>query len=293
MGAKLPLRAARWSDRRATRQRKQLDPRMNQVIRFDPTACRFPPPRIPILPGASIRAWRQRRTPAAQPRGEASWRHVHFKRARYALRAAYQLAGVGPGTAVLVPSYHCRTMLDAAVDLGAELRFYRVDAALHPDVDDITRCVASAARPVRAVLLTHYFGFAQDAGVFAALCRRHGVELIEDCSHAMVLDPALSANAWCEDGIGQTGSIGVSSPYKFLPGIDGGLLWFDRGRSLEGVMQRPGWIEESRALIALASELRQGARRESSVAPVAPVPVPADVLPAEQGVEVIESGDGL
>ena len=66
------------------------------VQRFDPTPCNFPPPRVPVLPplrGARLQ-WAANRLPTEVR---------HFSRGRYALLAAYRLAGVGPSGALLAP----------------------------------------------------------------------------------------------------------------------------------------------------------------------------------------------
>ena len=73
---------------------------------FDPSACGFPKPRIPLLPtGLSCLSLK---APAPWSPAE-SFRH--FTHGRYALREAYRLAGIGPGSALLAPAYHCRTCL--------------------------------------------------------------------------------------------------------------------------------------------------------------------------------------
>lgn len=93
---------------------------------YDPSPCSFPEPKIPLLPTFD---WA---TVGSSARGEFVGVGDHrnsrsYKRGRYALFDAYRLCGVGPEGSLLAPAYHCRTMLDPAVRLGAELALYELD----------------------------------------------------------------------------------------------------------------------------------------------------------------------
>ena len=93
--------------------------------RFDPTPCAFPPPRVPVLAPLGARSLVLRANALSD---RVRW----YRRGRYALAEAYRLAGAGPGGAVLAPAYHCRTMLDPAIALGAPVLFYEVGPDLAP-----------------------------------------------------------------------------------------------------------------------------------------------------------------
>jgi dTDP-4-amino-4,6-dideoxygalactose transaminase len=183
---------------------------------FDPTDCAFPAPRVALLPvfdrdafgSATGRAYR--RVGAGRPQR-------CYTRGRYALADAYRLCGVGPEGGLLAPAYHCRTMIDPAISLGAPLQLYPLDERLVPDLQALQRLLAQAARPVRALLLTHYFGIPQQVAPVKALCDEHGVALIEDCSHAL-FNPAGA------ERVGAHGRYAIASPYKLLPCEEGGLL---------------------------------------------------------------------
>jgi dTDP-4-amino-4,6-dideoxygalactose transaminase len=162
----------------------------------------------------------------------------HFARGRYALKAAYALCGVGPDGALLAPAYHCRTMLDPAVRLRANVILYPLSAGLEPDLPALRRLVQSAGTPVRALLFTHYFGIPRDIAPVAAMCGELGISLIEDCSHALV--PNVEAAA----AIGRTGRYAVSSPYKFFPCPDGGLLWSNGGAELPPEGTKPASVKD-------------------------------------------------
>lgn len=183
---------------------------------YDPSPCSFPEPKVPLLPtfdGATLGgAGRSDFVVVGDRRVNRS-----YKRGRYALLDAYRLCGVGPEGALLAPAYHCRTMLDGAVRLGAELALYELDVHLAPRIDSLRALLLQTYKPVRAMLLTHYFGFAQDAAALCRFCDEHGIALIEDCSHALL-------NLRGHERLGQHGRYSIASPYKLLPCEEGGLL---------------------------------------------------------------------
>lgn len=196
-----------------------------EYVLFDGAPFDFPPALLPVMPPFRLAALRwgadtRRATPAWAAGGR------HYGRARYALRDAYRMSGVGPAGALLAPAYHCRTMLDPALALGAPVRLYAVDESLRPDLGDIARQLERTDQPVKAVLVTHYFGFAYDLRELAALCRARDVALVEDCAQSMPL-------ATPSNGMGVTGRWCVASPWKFFPCEDGGVLWSGTGQTLD------------------------------------------------------------
>ncbi len=169
-------------------------------------------------------------------RAKSSWtstRHFrHFTRARYALREAYRLAGVGAGTGLLAPSYHCRTMLDPALALGGGVALYPLHRDLSPDLSSIQQIEAAAGIPIKAILATHYFGFTQDFGALRRWAQQRGITVVEDCSHALLCEEFRA------EGTGVSGDFVASSPYKFLPSPDGGLLYASDAQRLAGITTR-------------------------------------------------------
>ncbi|MEW6513534.1 MAG: DegT/DnrJ/EryC1/StrS family aminotransferase [Pseudomonadota bacterium] len=205
---------------------------------FDPSACGFPKPRVPLLPigldGLSL---------AAGSRWAPPDHFRHFSRGRYALREAYRLAGIGPGSALLAPAYHCRTMLDPALALGGDVRLYPLHRDLSPDLVALDTMADQTLTPVKALLATHFFGIPQDISSLAAWCARRGITLIEDGSHAFFCEHHRPA------GIGDHGEFVVSSPYKFLPSPDGGLLYTrDAGRLKSLSTRAPSLFNELRGM---------------------------------------------
>jgi hypothetical protein len=205
---------------------------------FDPSPCGFPKPRVPLLPTgfdgvslSSVEPW----VPAES--------FCHFARGRYALREAYRLSGIGPGSALLAPSYHCRTMLDPALALGGDVFLYPLSPDLAPDLAALDTLADQSPAPVRALLATHFFGIPQDFSALAVWCAGRGITLIEDASHALFNEHHRPT------GIGGLGEFVVSSPYKFLPSPDGGLLYARDAGCLKNLsMRAPSLLDELRGI---------------------------------------------
>lgn len=192
------------------------------------------------------------------------------------------MAGVGPNQMLLAPAYHCRTMLDPATALGADIKLYPLLPDLAPDLGAIERLLARHRRDgPHALLATHYFGIPQDFTELAALCRTHRTTLIEDCSHAMVLDPALTGTADLAGRIGTYADLGISSPYKFLPSQDGGLLWCNAAsQGPPPQLTPPPASLARRAAFALLRELVS--RNPDVLTPIAPSSLPIETKAIER-----------
>lgn len=213
-----------------------------RAYRFDPGEATMPVPRVPALPGLGSPLLYQLLSRAADPSlGTGAVRS--YTRSRYALTDALRLCGVGPGSAVLVPAYHCLTMVDPCVRLGAQTLLYPLTPALAPEPDSLDALHAASPHPVRAMLLTHYFGLRKDAATWARWAQQRGIALIEDCSHCM---PALRS-----EGLGRDGRFSIWSPYKFYPITDGGELFAANGEELARLPRprAPGVKATLRALL--------------------------------------------
>lgn len=121
------------------------------------------------------------------------------------------------GSTVLCPSYNCGHELEPMLRLGLRVECYRVDASLSIDLDDIERRMTP---DVRAVLVTHFFGFGQTLEPLRALCDRRGVFLIEDCAHAFLSDNP-------NGNLGRVGDVAIYSVRKSLPLPNGGAIVFN------------------------------------------------------------------
>ena len=219
-----------------------------QYQRFDPAGCDFPQPRVPVLPTLS----RHSLTFGARARVHdqaVEFSELSYARGRYALTDAYRHCGVAAGTAVLIPAYHCRTMLDPAIALGAEVALYPMRGDLAPDLAGIKACLAACQHPVKAMLVTHYFGFVQKLDALLEFCSNHDVALIEDCCHCF---PTMASTM----APGRLGRCSVWSPYKFHPCEDGGTLHAKLGSRIAPL---PSPISSFRGELAALARMLQRA----------------------------------
>jgi len=208
---------------------------------FNPAGYDFPRPRAPVLPTLRLRSLRFcAQTDAVELVTSANVKL--YSRGRYAMTEAYRLSGVGLGSTLMAPAYHCRTMLDPAIRLGAKVALYPVRADLQPDLDGVLACLRACSHPPAALVLTHYFGFEQPLDAIVAFCQSHGIVLIEDCSHCLFLPGKAT-------GVGLRGRYCISSPYKFFPIEDGGVLWANQGAELTPQKNAPpGVVLEFKAV---------------------------------------------
>jgi hypothetical protein len=158
---------------------------------------------------------------------------------RAAIALALRDLKIGRGDRVLVPTYHCPTMIAPVVATGAYPLFFPIDSAGTPRIDlianlDLTR--------VRAMIAAHYFGIPQPMAKMRAFCDQRGFALIEDCAHAMFGQA---------DGrpIGSWGDYAIASLTKFLPTADGGCLVFARRPDREPEVPRRSATDELRSVV--------------------------------------------
>lgn len=163
----------------------------------------FAIPRTPLFgwDWISLRSSRQ----GFRPFGVEGGQFVGSGRA--AIYWALELAGVGRGDAVLVPTYHCPTVVAPVVQIGATPVFYPLVAAGIPDVYSLDRL---ATRNVRAMIVPQLFGLPRDLLEIRKWCDSFGVSMIEDCAHTL-FGKAGSRH------VGQWGDYATASLAKFLP----------------------------------------------------------------------------
>jgi perosamine synthetase len=98
------------------------------------------------------------------------------------LHSAYFAAGARPGTEVIVPSYTFFASAAPILQCGATPVFCDVDPeTLTADPRDVERRIT---KRTKAICVVHMWGNPAPMDRLAEIARRHGVALIEDCSHA-------------------------------------------------------------------------------------------------------------
>ncbi|HET9253174.1 MAG TPA: DegT/DnrJ/EryC1/StrS family aminotransferase [Candidatus Eisenbacteria bacterium] len=182
----------------------------------------YPAPRIPLFPVLSSRTFGAS-GPGAPSVLDSKW-VLPLTYGRMAIALALRELGVTPGDRVLLPSYHCLSMVDPVLHAGAEPVFYRLHRDGSVNLDDVRSRIGPRTR---ALVVVHYFGFPQDMEAVCALCADSRLPLIEDCAHAMF-------GSFRGSALGSFGDYAVASPMKFYPILDGGLLTSAR-RPLDGI----------------------------------------------------------
>jgi len=169
---------------------------------------------VPEWPPMSPALWLPSRGRAALPFPFSAKRRVYGFRARNLIHNLLRTLGFGPSDHVLVPDYHHGSEVAAIRAAGASVDYYPIRSDLTPDMG-MLRC--KLERRPRALLLTHYLGWAQPVEEVKRMCRERGVLLIEDC--------ALSLLSHATGGpLGSFGDYAVFCLYKTLPVPNGALL---------------------------------------------------------------------
>jgi dTDP-4-amino-4,6-dideoxygalactose transaminase len=101
-----------------------------------------------------------------------------------ALHLSYLALGIGEGDEVIQPALNFVAAANTTVAVGATPVFADIVSLDEPTIDP--RAVARLMTPrTRAVVAMHYGGYPARMAELLALCRQHGVALIEDACHAV------------------------------------------------------------------------------------------------------------
>lgn len=177
------------------------------------SAADFPPAHIPTHPVLSFGAFMPRlgpRVPSVLDAGE----HRLLTSGRVAIAQALREMNIGPGDSVLVPAYHCASMVEPVVWAGATPVFYRVRPDTSVDLDD---AAAKITASTKLILAANYFGFPQDLSAIRAFSDAHGLLMLEDCAHCFLGQHKGRP-------VGSYGDYAIASSMKFFPMYEGGAL---------------------------------------------------------------------
>ncbi len=133
---------------------------------------------------------------------------------------ALKAAGVQPGDAVLSNCFTLAPVPGAIAHAGARPVLVDVSDDLTIDLEDLDRKAEGSG--ARTLLLSHMRGHICDMHALTEICRRRGVQVIEDCAHTM-------GAAWDGKPTGTWGRAGCFSlqSYKHANSGEGGLLATD------------------------------------------------------------------
>ena len=208
----------------------------------------YPRSHIPTHPILSFRAFLRGRGAAVrsvldvgQPRLVTS--------GRVAIALALRQMGIGPGDKVLVPAYHCASMIEPVVWSGATPVFYRVRPDTSVDLDDVAGKIDGSTK---LILAANYFGFPQDLTAIRRFCDEHQLLMLEDCAHCFLGEHKGQP-------VGSFGDYAIASSMKFFPIYEGGALVSAR-HDLRSLSLQSGGVgfEAKSALNALENSFEYG-----------------------------------
>lgn len=147
-----------------------------------------------------------------------------FGYGRTALKAGLISSNISVGKKILVPNYICNEALQPFNELGIGIKYYSVNEDLSPNWDSIKKILSN---DVVSILMVHYFGIPQQIDQFIRFSKENNLLLIEDNSHGY-------GSLYSGKLLGTLGDIGISSPRKSFPILNGGVLFLNNGNKVIG-----------------------------------------------------------
>ncbi|MFQ5535281.1 MAG: DegT/DnrJ/EryC1/StrS family aminotransferase [Sphingomonadales bacterium] len=208
----------------------------------DPNIARIgrpiPVPDVPVEPVLSLASF-FKNGPLTLPSVLDVGSALHLPSGRHAIARALEAMGLGAGDKVLLPAFHCASMVEPLAWTDSEPVFYRIQNDLSVDLADITSKIDDHCR---VLMVTHYFGFPQDMGKIRDFCDKRGLKLLEDCAHSFF--------GRIEDQPpGSFGDYAIASPRKFFPMLEGGCLLSSDHPVDSFRLRRRGITETARELL--------------------------------------------
>lgn len=173
----------------------------------------FPKPRIPTSPVLSYTSFsgdKDQHVLSVLDAGSAKF----VTSGTIAIALALQQMKIGKNDKVLLPAYHCISMVEPVVQARATPVFYKINADTSVDLDDVQARLDSSTK---LLLVTHYFGFHQDLSKLRFFCDKHNIFMLEDCAHAFF-------GEYKGKPLGSFGDYAIASTMKFFPTSEGGCL---------------------------------------------------------------------
>ncbi len=117
---------------------------------------------------------------------------------------------------VLLPAFHCPSVVDPVLHAGFEVRYYGITEHLGVDEGDLLRKVGE---DTAAVLFIRYFGMGAISPALVAAVRAAGAKVLSDCSHSFLSDSPLAL-------AGREADATIYSFWKLIPSSTvGGGVW--------------------------------------------------------------------
>ncbi|MDO8264585.1 MAG: DegT/DnrJ/EryC1/StrS family aminotransferase [Gallionella sp.] len=193
----------------------------------------FSIPRLPVLDWNTFSGVRLSATPCLLTHPKTQFTNS----GRASILLALEMLDVRPGDKILVPTYHCPTMIAPIIARGAQAVFYPLDGNGAPKLEWIKQ---EDTEGIRAILVAHFFGLPQPLAAVRQWCDQQGVRLIEDCAHALF-------GASDDRTLGCWGDVAIASLTKFLPVPEGGCLVNNTVPGAIPMLHQPNTISQVKA----------------------------------------------
>ena len=174
----------------------------------------YPAPVIPMAPVISENSIQRSNLSSEIDSILSCTEKLHVTSGRAAIALALKHAGICENDEVLIPAFHCESMISPVHWCSAIPVFYQVNIDTSINNNDIENKITPLTK---AIIVTHYFGSIQDLTQIKALCTDNGMILIEDCAHSFFGSKAGKA-------VGTQGDYAIASSMKFFPCFDGGVI---------------------------------------------------------------------
>lgn len=182
----------------------------NERLALQSTSTRAPLPRAPVLDWSSFK----RSVALHSTCIDDAPNKAFTTSGRAALYHALRQLRLPAGTSVLVPTYHCPTMVAPVICAGLTPVFFGLRDDGLPNLDAIGPATAQGAG---AIIVAHYFGLGRCLAAVRNWCDQHDVALIEDCAHCFF---GLAGDR----PVGHWGDFATASLSKFFPVPEAGVL---------------------------------------------------------------------
>lgn len=162
-----------------------------------------------------------------------------------ALHLAMLIAGVRPGDEVIVPSMSFVATASAVLMAGATPRFVDIASLTEPCLNP--EAVASAiTKKTKAVVVTHLAGFPAQVDDLLAITEKAGIDLIEDCAHA----PLVEYNGRQLGTFGRLGCLSFHTTKSISMGEGGAIICRDREDARRARLLRNHGLQRNDAVFA-------------------------------------------
>jgi len=171
---------------------------------------------IPVLPAPSPTALARRQRALPFPFSHPRYYDYYF--GRNAVWHGMKQIGLPGSRRILVPAYHHGVEIEAILQAGYQVDFYRIDLRLQIDLEDLEKKITPETG---MIYLIYYLGFPHPIDEIVRICKTRGLFLVEDC--ALSLFSEVNGKP-----MGSFGDVGIFSFHKTLPLPNGGGLVVNR-----------------------------------------------------------------